>query len=104
MSAQYAKLKDYDARREHVIKRYIIDRTLFEAGIWHEVSDPMAVRLQTLKQNESDSESPLAFQVVSADEYNRLINEDESRGKGSADSETQEKNRNKLTERKKEAV
>jgi hypothetical protein len=65
MKTTYVRLKPYDVRRRHVLRRYTFRGIKFhvERG-WYRVTDEVAAGLREIRQVARDPHSPLAFDVV----------------------------------------
>ena len=71
--AKLVRLKPYDPKRGHVIRRYTAFSIRFEeARGWYKVADEVAAYLATVHQVPGDEDSPLAFDVCSEEEAQRL--------------------------------
>ena len=67
------RLKPFDPKRGHVIRRYTAFSIRFEeARGWYKVADEVAAYLGTVHQVPGDEDSPLAFDVCSEEEAQRL--------------------------------
>lgn len=84
------RLKAYDARRGHVLRRYTYAGIKFqEERGWYRVEKPVADYLRTVRQLPSDAYSPLAFDVCTEAEAKVLdaAEADEAKVKRSASDE-----------------
>ncbi|MBU8900796.1 hypothetical protein KRR26_34850 [Corallococcus sp. M34] len=84
------RLKAYDARRGHVLRRYTYAGIKFqEERGWYRVVKPVADYLRTVHQLPSDTYSPLAFDVCTEAEAKALdaTEADEAKTKRSASDE-----------------
>ncbi|WP_426749917.1 hypothetical protein [Myxococcus sp. Y35] len=84
------RLKAYDARRGHVLRRYTYAGIKFqEERGWYRVEKPVADYLRTVRQLPSDAYSPLAFDVCTEAEAKALdaAEADEAKVKRSASDE-----------------
>ncbi|RJS14136.1 hypothetical protein DRW03_35430 [Corallococcus sp. H22C18031201] len=84
------RLKSYDARRGHVLRRYTYAGIKFqEERGWYRVAKPVADYLRTVHQLPSDTYSPLAFDVCTEAEAKALdaTEADEAKTKRSASDE-----------------
>jgi uncharacterized protein YdbL (DUF1318 family) len=71
--AKLVRLKPYDPKKGHVIRRYTAFAIRFEeARGWYKVSDEVATYLGTVHQVPGDEDSPLAFDVCTEEEAQRL--------------------------------
>jgi hypothetical protein len=71
--AKLIRLKPFDAKKGHVILRYTAYGSTFEASKgWYRVSDRVASYLATVHQEPNDEDSPLAFDVCSKEEAERI--------------------------------
>jgi hypothetical protein len=71
--AKLVRLKPHDPKKGHVIRRYTAFAVRFEeARGWYKVSDEVAAYLSTVHQRPSDEDSPLAFDVCSEEEAQRV--------------------------------
>lgn len=71
--AKLVRVKPYDPKKGHVIRRYTAFSIRFEeARGWYKVADEMAAYLATVHQVPGDEDSPLAFDVCSEEEAQRL--------------------------------
>lgn len=73
METLLVRLKPYDPRRGHVLRRYTYDGIKFqpERG-WYRVEKSVAEYLRTVHQQPSDPYSPLAFDVCTDAEAKTL--------------------------------
>ena len=63
------RLKPYDPKKGHVIRRYTAFGVRFdEARGWYKVSDEVAAYLASVHQRPGDDDSPAAFDVCTDDE------------------------------------
>ena len=73
METLLVRLKPYDPRRGHVLRRYTYAGIKFhEERGWSRVEKPVGDYLRSVHQLSSDSHSPLAFDVCTADEAKAL--------------------------------
>lgn len=71
--AKLVRLKPHDPKKGHVIRRYTAFSIRFEeARGWYKVSDEVATYLATVHQVPGDEDSPLAFDVCTEDEAQRI--------------------------------
>jgi len=71
--AKLVRLKPYDPKRGHVIRRYTAFSIRFEeARGWYKVADEVAAYLATVHQVPGDEDSPLAFDVCTEEEAQSL--------------------------------
>jgi hypothetical protein len=71
--AKLVRLKPHDPKKGHVIRRYTAFGVRFEeARGWYKVSDEVAAYLATVHQRPGDEDSPLAFDVCTDDEAQRM--------------------------------
>jgi hypothetical protein len=71
--AKLIRLKPFDTKKGHVICRYTAFATTFEEHKgWYRVTDPVAAYLATVHQVPNDEDSPLAFDVCTQDEAERI--------------------------------
>jgi len=71
--AKLVRLKPYDPKKGHVIQRYTAFSIRFEERRgWYKVSDEVANYLSTVHQVPTDEDSPLAFDVCSEEEAQRI--------------------------------
>jgi hypothetical protein len=71
--AKLVRLKPHDPKKGHVIRRYTAFGVRFEeARGWYKVSDEVAAYLATVHQRPGDDDSPLAFDVCTEEEAQRL--------------------------------
>ena len=71
--AKLVRLKPHDPKKGHVIRRYTAFAIRFEeARGWYKVADEVAAYLATVHQRPGDEDSPLAFDVCSDEEAQRL--------------------------------
>lgn len=73
METSLVRLKPYDPKRGHVLRRYTYRgiRFVVERG-WYRVSAAMAEHLEGVRQNPNNPQSPPAFDVVTEEEAQRL--------------------------------
>lgn len=73
METLLVRLKPYDPRRGHVLKRYTYAGIKFqEERGWYRVEKPVADYLRTVHEVPTDNYSPLAFDVCTEDEAKAL--------------------------------
>jgi len=73
VESMLVRLKPYDPRRGHVLRRYTYSGVkIHEERGWHRVSKAVAEYLKTVKQVAADEYSPLAFDVCTDDEAKAL--------------------------------
>jgi len=71
--AKIIRLKPLDPKKGHNIRRYTAFSTTFEEHKgWYRVSDQVASYLATVHQEPNDEDSPLAFDVCSREEAERI--------------------------------
>lgn len=71
--AKLVRLKPHDPKKGHVIRRYTAFSIRFEeARGWYKVADEVAAYLATVHQVPGDEDAPLAFDVCSEEEAQRL--------------------------------
>lgn len=71
--AKLIRLKPFDAKKGHVIRRYTAFATTFEEHKgWYRVTDHVAAYLATVHQVPNEEDSPLAFDVCTQDEAERI--------------------------------
>ena len=71
--AKLIRLKPLDKKRGHVIHRYTAFQTTFEESKgWYRVPDHVAAYLATVHQLANDEDSPLAFDVCTQQEAERI--------------------------------
>lgn len=71
--AKLVRLKPHDPKKGHVIRRYTAFAIRFEeARGWYKVADEVAAYLATVHQRPNDEDSPLAFDVCSEEEAQRV--------------------------------
>ena len=71
--AKLVRLKPFDPKKGHVIQRYTAFSIRFEEKRgWYKVSDEVATYLATVHQAPGDDDSPLAFDVCTEDEAQRV--------------------------------
>ncbi len=71
--AKLVRLKPHDPKKGHVIRRYTAFSIRFEeARGWYKGADEVATYLATVRQRPGDEDSPLAFDVCSEDEAQRI--------------------------------
>ena len=82
METMLVRLKAHDPRRGHVLKRYCYDGIKFqvERG-WYRVSKAVADYLRTVRQEDTDPHSPLAFDVCTEAEAKALEAKEEQESK-----------------------
>lgn len=67
------RLKPYEPKKGHVLQRYTAFSIRFEERRgWYKVSDEVANYLASVHQTPGDEDSPLAFDVCSEDEAQRM--------------------------------
>ncbi|TMQ08618.1 MAG: hypothetical protein E6J90_39870 [Deltaproteobacteria bacterium] len=71
--AKLVRLKPLDRKKGHVIHRYTTFQTTFEESKgWYRVPDHVAAYLATVHQLADDEDSPLAFDVCTREEAQRI--------------------------------
>ena len=71
--AKLVRLKPFDPKKGHVIRRYTAFAIRFEeARGWYKVADEVAAYLSTVHQRPGDEDSPLGFDVCSEEEAQRI--------------------------------
>jgi len=71
--AKLVRLKPFDPKKGHVIQRYTAFSIRFEERRgWYKVSDEVATYLATVRQTPGDEDSPLAFDVCTDEEAQRM--------------------------------
>ena len=71
--AKLTRLKPFDPKKGHLIRRYTAFTTTFEEQKgWYRVSDHVAAYLATVHQFAHDEDSPLAFDVGTQEEAKRI--------------------------------
>lgn len=71
--AKLVRLKPYDPKKGHVIRRYTAFSIRFEeARGWYRVTDEVANYLATVHQVPGDEDAPLAFDVCTEEEAKRI--------------------------------
>jgi hypothetical protein len=71
--AKLVRLKPHDPKKGHVIRRYTAFSIRFEeARGWYKVADEVATYLGTVHQVPGDEDSPLAFDVCTEEEAQRI--------------------------------
>lgn len=67
------RLKPYDPKKGHVLQRYTAFSIRFEEHRgWYKIADEIAAYLATVHQTPGDEDSPLAFDVCTEDEAQRI--------------------------------
>lgn len=78
MDTMLVRLKHYDPRRGHVLRRFTYAGVkIHEERGWYRVTTPVAEHLRTVRQVAGDDYSPLAFDVCTDDEAKALDVQDE---------------------------
>ena len=89
MDAMLVRLKPFDPRRGHVLRRFTYRGVKFhEERGWYRVEPVVAAYLKTVRQVGNDPHAPLAFDVLSEEEARALDAREESETKvrrGAAD-------------------
>ena len=71
--AKLIRLKPFDPKKGHIIRRYTVSGTTFEERKgWYRVSDHAAAYLATVHQIADDEDSPMAFDVCTQDDAKRI--------------------------------
>ena len=71
--AKLVRVKPFDPKKGNVIRRYTAFGIRFEeARGWYKVADEVAAYLSTVHQRPADEDSPLAFDVCSEEEAQRV--------------------------------
>jgi hypothetical protein len=71
--AKLIRLRPFDAKKGHIIRRYTVAGTTFEERKgWYRVSDHMAAYLATVHQIADDEDSPMAFDVCTQEDAKRI--------------------------------
>ena len=60
----YVRLKPYNRKRGHVLRRYTYRGVRFFEGRWYKVPEALARELSDLHQRHGDEDAPLAFDVA----------------------------------------
>jgi len=69
----YVRLKSHLPRAGHVLRQFAFRGVIFKAGAgWAKVAENVAEHLRTVRQQERDPYSPLAFDVCTEEEARRL--------------------------------
>jgi len=81
METMYCRLKKYDPRRGHVLRRYTYRGIKFhEERGWYRVDKPTSEYLRTVRQVLSDEHSPLAFDVCTEAEAKAMDEKEKEEG------------------------
>ncbi len=64
METRFVRLKPYNKRRMHLMRRYSVKRKRFIAGRWYQVPLALAEYLEGVTSKPEDLTTPLAFDVV----------------------------------------
>lgn len=75
----YVRLKPYNPRRGHVLRRYSIRNMRFYEGRWFRVSEAVARELANIKQVYGDEDSPDAFDVATHAQANNIERKEKAR-------------------------
>jgi len=71
--AKLIRLKPFDAKKGHLVRRFTAFSTTFEEHKgWYRVSDEVAAYLATVHQEPNDEDSPWAFDVCTKDEAEKI--------------------------------
>lgn len=71
--AKLVRLKPYEPKKGHVLQRYTAFSIRFEERRgWYKVTDEVATYLGTVHQTPGDDDSPLAFDVCSEEDAQRM--------------------------------
>ena len=71
--ARLVRLRPFDPKKGHTIRRYTTFSTTFEETRgWYRVADEIAAYLATVHQVPHDEDSPLAFDVCTEEEAQQL--------------------------------
>jgi len=71
--AKLIRLKPFDAKKGHLVRRYTAFSTTFEEHKgWYRVSDEVASYLATVHQDPNDEDSPWAFDICTKEEAERI--------------------------------
>ena len=82
MDTMLVRLKRYDPRRGHVLRRFTYAGVkIHEERGWYRVAKPVADYLRTVRQVAGDEYSPLAFDVSTDDEAKALDAKEETETK-----------------------
>lgn len=77
MTDLLVRLKPYDPRRGHVLRRYSFRGILFSAARgWFRVTEEVAEHLRGVHQRDHNPHSPLAFDVATEDEAKAIDQRD----------------------------
>jgi len=77
METMLVRLKPFDPRRGHVLRRYTYRGIkLHEERGWYRLEKPVAEYLRTVRQQPADPHSPLAFDICSEEEAKAVDNRD----------------------------
>jgi len=88
--SRFVRLRPFDRRRGHLLRRYIFRSQKFVAGNWYEVQDGMGDELSTVLSRDGDDESPLAFDVFDTKEEALAFVHAERKAKAKATAESPE--------------
>ena len=78
MDTMLVRLKRYDPRRGHVLRRFTYAGVkIHEERGWYRVTKPVSEYLRTVRQVAGDEYSPLAFDVCTDDEAKALDTKEE---------------------------
>jgi hypothetical protein len=81
MEVMFCRLKKYDPRRGHVLRRFTYSGMKFhEERGWYRVDKPTAEYLRKVKQVITDAHSPLAFDVCTEAEAKALDEKEREEG------------------------
>jgi hypothetical protein len=71
--AKLVRIKPFDTKKGHVIRRYTVFATTFEEHKgWYRVSNEVAAYLATVRQTPNDEDTPYAFDVVTQDDAEKI--------------------------------
>jgi hypothetical protein len=71
--AKLVRLRPLDAKKGHIIRRYTVFSTTFEEHKgWYRVSNDVAAYLATVRQVPNDEDTPLAFDVVTQEDAEKI--------------------------------
>ena len=71
--AKLIRLKPFDLKKGHVMRRYTAFRATFEESKgWYRVSDSVADYLATVHQEPNDEDSPMAFDVCTKEQAEEI--------------------------------
>ena len=75
----YVRLKPFNKKRGHVLRRYSYRGVRFYEGRWYKVPEKLAQELGEVRQRHGDIDSPYAFDVATQEQARKIEDEEQRR-------------------------